>query len=117
MIHLPATAELVEKRVAAALPSASLPDITVLIVEDDGDLRHLIRHMLLGQSYTVYETADASEAIRICQTVPIDVLLTDMVMPDMTGVELAEKAVEARASLKVLYMSGYTGDVAPADGL
>jgi CheY-like chemotaxis protein len=116
-IYLPATAELLEKRASAAtLPAQA--DITTLIVEDDGDLRHLIRHMLLTQGYTVYETGDAGEAIRICETVHVDVLLTDVIMPELTGVELAARVLHSNTSLGILYMSGYVNDsIAPPGGL
>jgi PAS domain S-box-containing protein len=108
-IYLPATREPVERFMAAASVAAS-PDIAILIVEDDGDLRHLIRHMLLAESYTVYETADAQEAIRICQTVHIDLLLADVVMPDLNGFELAATLLRSNPSLRTMYMSGYVGD-------
>jgi len=108
-IYLPATTESVEKFMAAT-PLPALPDTTILIVEDDGDVRHLIGHMLLAQGYTVYETAEASEAIRICKAVHIDVLLVDLIMPNITGMELAASLLLTNASLKILYMSGYGGD-------
>jgi len=94
----------------AATPLPALPDTTILIVEDDGDVRHLIGHMLLAQGYTVYETAEASEAVRICEAVHIDVLLVDLIMPNITGMELAASLLLTNASLKILYMSGYGGD-------
>jgi two-component system cell cycle sensor histidine kinase/response regulator CckA len=116
-IYLPATAEPLEKRVSAP-PLPVSPDVTILVVECDGDLRHLIRHMLLARGYTVYETADSREAIRICETVHIDVLLTDIVMPGMTGVELAARLLHSSTSLKILYMSGYVSDsIVPPEGL
>jgi len=66
--------------------------------------------MLMKLGYTVYETASQQEAIRICETVPVDVLLTDIVMPVMNGIDLAVKASSILPSLKVLYMSGYIDD-------
>jgi two-component system cell cycle sensor histidine kinase/response regulator CckA len=111
-IALPITAELpTEKRIPAAPPlKPAYPDIAILLVEDDGEVRHLARHILLKQGYTVYESADPSEAIRICETVHIDVLLTDITMPNMNGVDLAVRVLESNPSIKVIYMSGYIDD-------
>jgi len=116
-IYLPATTESVESLIVDA-PLLALSDITVLIVEDDGDVRHLIGHMLLAQGCSVYETAEAAEAIRICETVHIDVLLVDLVMPNISGIALAASLVLVNKSLKILYMSGYGGDsIALPEGL
>jgi len=82
----------------------------VLLVEDDGGVRHLARQMLLKHGYNVYETGDPREAIRICGTVHIDVLLTDIVMPLMSGTDLAVTLLTSNEDLKILYMSGHIDD-------
>jgi DNA-binding NtrC family response regulator len=111
-IRLPATAEHPADRRSTleASPRPSQSGVTVLLVEDDGGVRHLIRHMLLKGGYTVYETSEPREAARICETVPIDLLLTDIIMPDINGRDLAASLSEIHKELRVLYMSGYIDD-------
>jgi PAS domain S-box-containing protein len=82
---------------------------TVLVVEDAEELRELTRRLLEQLGYTVLVAATAEEAlIEFDRSPSIDVLLTDVVMPGASGPELTRRLVERRASLKVLYMSGYT---------
>jgi CheY-like chemotaxis protein len=69
------------------------------------------RRLLRLQGYTVVLAADADEALEVfARNRSIDVLLTDVVMPDTSGPELARQLVELRPALKVIYMSGYTED-------
>jgi len=86
---------------------------TVLLVEDDEGLRHLAREILTVQGYTVIEAASPRDALRIHQTHQgrIDLLLTDVVMPEMNGRQLADHLKLAREEMAVLFMSGYTGAV------
>jgi signal transduction histidine kinase len=83
---------------------------TVLVVEDDEKVRALVRTVLSALGYTVFEAGDASEAImfRTRYTGPVHLLLTDMVLPQMSGRELSEKLTSLDPGLKVLFMSGYT---------
>ncbi len=83
---------------------------TILVVEDEQGVRELIAEMLRQQGYNVLKAADGAEAIRISEqhSGPIHMLLTDVVMPHMSGKQLADTLLAARASLKVLYLSGYT---------
>jgi two-component system, cell cycle sensor histidine kinase and response regulator CckA len=85
---------------------------TVLLVEDEDDVRRLVYEVLEQHGYTVLPAAQPQEAIDICRSYRgrIDLLLTDVVMPRMGGRDLAEKAAEIRPDMKVLYMSGYTED-------
>jgi two-component system cell cycle sensor histidine kinase/response regulator CckA len=85
---------------------------TVLLVEDEDEVRRLVRGVLVERGYTVIESAQPEEAVRLCQDHPgtIHLLLTDMVMPQMNGRQLAERAQPVRPKMKVLYMSGYAGD-------
>jgi signal transduction histidine kinase/DNA-binding response OmpR family regulator len=81
----------------------------VLVVEDAAGLRELTRRLLQRQGYAVLVAANAEEALRLFeQQVSIDVLLTDVVMPGVSGPELARRLVEQRPAMKVIYMSGYT---------
>ncbi|MFI5375223.1 MAG: GAF domain-containing protein [Candidatus Rokuibacteriota bacterium] len=95
----------------------SQPDLvggsgTVLLVEDDEDLRRLTSEILQESGYTVVEAADPLEALTVSDRpdLVIDLLLTDMVMPAMRGPELAVRLAETRPGLAVLFMSGYTDE-------
>jgi DNA-binding response OmpR family regulator len=83
---------------------------TVLVVEDDETVRHLVVSMLKSSGYRVIAPATPREALRICGefSTPLDLLLTDMVLPETNGAEIAEKALASRPNLRVLFMSGYT---------
>ena len=83
---------------------------TILLVEDDAALRALMSKALRKYGYQVWEAANGEEAILICakEKGPIHLLLTDVVMPQMGGGELAERLAQLRPEIKVLYMSGYT---------
>jgi CheY-like chemotaxis protein len=95
---------------AMALPQADRE--IILLVEDEYGVRKLVRKMLLQQGYRVLEAASGEEALRLSEQHggSIHVLLSDVVMPNMSGRELAERLCAIRPDLKVLYMTGYTGD-------
>jgi PAS domain S-box-containing protein len=88
---------------------------TVLLVEDEDDVRSLVCELLRQHGYTVLTAAQPQDAIEICQTHPvsIELLLTDVVMPQMSGRELAVRMAWIRPEMRVLYMSGYTEDAMP----
>ena len=92
---------------------------TILLVEDEAGLRKLAREMLRKQGYRVMEAGGGPEALRVWDRNPdrIDLLLTDVVMPQMSGRQLAEQLRAARPDLKVLYMSGYSHDVIARHGV
>jgi CheY-like chemotaxis protein len=83
---------------------------TVLVAEDEELLRRLVTRLLSILGYKVLAAANGGEALLTCQnyTKPIDLLVTDVVMPGMSGRELAKKLTQVRPGLKVLYTSGYT---------
>jgi two-component system cell cycle sensor histidine kinase/response regulator CckA len=83
---------------------------TILLVEDEEIVRKLIRDTLRRSGYTVVEAQDGVEAMHICErrSEPVDIVVTDVVMPNMTGPELIERLAPAQPQLKVLYVSGYT---------
>jgi CheY-like chemotaxis protein len=83
---------------------------TILVTEDDADLRGYLVETLRDLGYRVRAVADGAAALAIIADVsqPIDLLLTDVVMPAMNGRELAQKAAESRPHLKILYMTGYS---------
>jgi PAS domain S-box-containing protein len=83
---------------------------TILLLEDDLGIRQLVRQMLLGQGYTVLEAQNWREAVRLCveHRGPLQLLLTDVVMPEMNGPAVAEYLTPLRPEMRVLFMSGYT---------
>ncbi len=87
---------------------------TVLVVEDEAGIRSLLCKMLEREGYQVLEGSNGEEALRVCFARPegVDLLLTDVVMPGMGGRELAEQIHGRHPDVKVLYISGYTDDVA-----
>jgi PAS domain S-box-containing protein len=91
---------------------------TILLVEDETNVRQLTRHYLQGQGYTVLEASDPATAIQISNSraEPIHLLLTDVVMPGMNGRQLAHAISSARPETRVLYMSGYTENVIGHNG-
>jgi PAS domain S-box-containing protein len=112
-IYLPRVAEPAEKykHVAAAhhLPTATE---TVLLVEDAEMVRDLAKEVLETNGYRVLEATNVREALLICEQSreTIHILLTDVVMPEMSGPELVSRLVSTHPEMRVLYMSGYTED-------
>ncbi|MBZ5705080.1 MAG: PAS domain S-box protein [Acidobacteriia bacterium] len=82
---------------------------TVLLVEDDSAVRNAARRVLTQCGYCVLEAANGTEALKVCHNHPgnIDVLVVDLVMPGMSGREVARRLRLARPNLRALYMSGY----------
>jgi two-component system, cell cycle sensor histidine kinase and response regulator CckA len=97
---------------AVASPAAAGTE-TVLLVEDDDNVRRLLTHVLQKRGYKVLDASSGEEALRIFEMrkAEIHLVLTDMVMPRMSGRELAERLRQARPEVKVIFMSGYTDDV------
>jgi two-component system cell cycle sensor histidine kinase/response regulator CckA len=91
----------------------------VLLVEDEPEVRKLTRSMLRQLGYTVLEAHDGHAALKIWQKhgPTIDLLLTDVIMPHMSGRQLAEMLASQRPNLKVLYMSGYTDEIIAHHGV
>jgi PAS domain S-box-containing protein len=87
---------------------------TVLLVEDEDVVRRLVKQVLEQSGYAVLEARDGAQALELGRDRPVDLLLTDMVMPKLGGVEVAAALRKVRPELKVLYMSGYAeGALAP----
>jgi len=103
---------------SAAHPGASLQGETILVVEDDERVRSISSESLRELGYTVIEAASAKEAIRTIENgfVP-DLLFTDVVMPDMTGAELANELSKRHPDLKVLFTTGYTRNAIVHNGM
>ena len=92
---------------------------TILLTEDAVDLRALAREVLTRRGYQVLDAADGAEALALAERHPgpIHLLLTDVVMPRVSGRELAEELTARHPGLKVLYMSGYTDDAVLRHGV
>jgi len=92
---------------------------TILLVEDEEMLRNLWHIVLHKHGYTVLEAEDGAEALAICQSHkgPIDLLVTDVVMPSLSGRELADRVALLHPEIKVLYISGYTDDAVIRNGI
>ena len=85
---------------------------TILIVEDETGVRLLARKILERQGYAVLDAADGHEALALAAAHrgPIDLVITDMVMPDLNGRDLSQRLIALYPSVRVIYMSGYTDD-------
>ncbi|HJW09537.1 MAG TPA: ATP-binding protein [Holophagaceae bacterium] len=118
-IRLPATTELQSLAPHDSgewIPPASSG--TILLVEDEPAVRELFGEVLRQGGYEVLEAADPLEALEMEQQMetPLSLLLTDVVMPHMSGKELASLLLERRSDLKVLFMSGYTDHIIEQEG-
>ncbi len=92
---------------------------TILVVDDEPEERKVIRRTLEGIGYTVLDVASPESAVILAQDPArtIDLLLTDLVMPEMHGRALVERLVALRPTLKVLYVTGYSEDVLVSYGV
>ena len=111
-IYLPIASQPAEESTAQPVTSAFRGTETVLLVEDDDGVRSLATVLLRQLGYNVLAAPEATEAMRVVATHSgtIDLLLTDVIMPGMSGPEMAEQIQRLRPGLKVLFMSGYVKD-------
>jgi signal transduction histidine kinase len=109
--------ELVEE--ARLWPGMARGSETILLVDDDVDVLHVLAQILSESGYTVLEAADGAEALLVSERYarPIHLLLTDVVLPGMRGPEVAARLAAQRPDMKVVYMSGYAGDALSPHGV
>jgi two-component system, cell cycle sensor histidine kinase and response regulator CckA len=112
-IYLPQTEEGVTTEKLQAESTQVKAHQTILLAEDEDSLRALTRNTLQGRGYTVLEAKNGVDALKIGRKYvgSIDLLLTDVVMPEMGGHELAQQLIRERPGIKVVYISGYTAQL------
>jgi two-component system, cell cycle sensor histidine kinase and response regulator CckA len=117
-VLLPAT-DGTPSRTAKQIGAAQLrEEATILLVEDEDALREVTRRILVGTGYRVITAANGDEALAAAaeQAEPIDLLLTDVVMPQMHGPHLAEQIQRVRPSIRVMFMSGFAQPILESGG-
>jgi PAS domain S-box-containing protein len=118
-IYLPLVGDSPSKADRPALPEIPRGNETILLLEDSPEVRVAVRESLKRYGYNVMEAASGNVAIDIATKHggPIDLLLTDVVMPEMSGRVAAEQLTGIRPDMKVLFMSGYTADAVVRHGV
>ncbi len=116
-MHLPSAEPDKPAAEAATAPLDESNGMTVVVVEDEDAIRTLTRRILSRQGYEVVEAETPEHALSLCEDMKPDLLLTDVVMPGMSGKDLSERLRERHADLRVLFMSGYTDNALDRYGL
>jgi two-component system cell cycle sensor histidine kinase/response regulator CckA len=120
-IFLPAVAEALDKRAgpAGGLTQAPKGSEVILVVEDEDAVRKLARMVLEASGYVVLDARNGREGLALCEVHPgrIDLLVTDVVMPELGGRELAQGAHKLRPGMKIMFVSGHTQDVILKEGV
>jgi signal transduction histidine kinase/CheY-like chemotaxis protein len=119
-IYIPSVAAAVEAPPEVGAETAAGPASgTILLVEDEEQVRNLARTMLTNEGYQVIDCASSADALRLVRerTANIDLLLTDIVMPHMSGLDLAREVLAADPRIRLLFMSGYTGTSVTEQGM
>ncbi|MEM7164694.1 MAG: PAS domain S-box protein [Planctomycetota bacterium] len=115
-VVLPRTVRATEATKAVSRSAARADGETILVAEDEPQVRQLVRHVLESYGYRVLSAEDGFDALAVAAQHEgrIDLLLTDVVMPGISGRDLYEKIRTARPGVRVLFMTGYAGDELPA---
>ncbi len=118
--HFPATDEVVApRRAPLGIRGPARGTGTILLVEDEEAVRSMLRHVLVEAGYSVLDASAGQEALRLAEQTkgPIDLLITDVVMPGMGGGALMERLAGVRPGVKVLFISGYLDDAVVRQGV
>lgn len=116
-IYLPLLSGDAEPDAIPAAGAVSGGTETVLVVEDQRSVRKYAAKALKSYGYRVISAESGEEALRLCERAPIDLVVTDVVMPNLSGRELADRLGILKPAIKVLFMSGYTGSVIERHGI
>jgi CheY-like chemotaxis protein len=119
-IYLPSVeADVTPNEPGAANTNALSGTETILLVEDEREVRNLVRQILGKSGYVVLVADHGDTAVQICGKYPgkVHLMVTDVVMPGMSGRELAEHVKSSRPDMKVLFVSGYTDDAVIRHGI
>jgi CheY-like chemotaxis protein len=118
-IYLPAVPQVIDELATARIPEAHTGSETILVVEDEPDVRKIVCQLLATGGYKVLEASGPADALALFGQYRghIDLLLTDVIMPEMNGRELYEQIALLDPAIKILYMSGYTNGVIDDGGI
>jgi PAS domain S-box-containing protein len=116
-IYLPAAQAAPEPADPVAEPEAEGGSETIMVVEDDHGVRELVRLMLEANGYQVLAVGGPDEAARVCSVRGVDLLLTDVVMPEVSGSVLAERLAVIAPAMRILFMSGYSDEAVHRQGM
>ena len=118
-IYLPVAAEPITAAPKPATDATPRGSETILLVEDEEGVRELLEELLTGQGYKVFAASRGVEALQVSAFYdgPIHLLITDVVMPHMSGPEVAQRVSELRPDLRILYLSGYTDEAIAQHGI
>jgi two-component system cell cycle sensor histidine kinase/response regulator CckA len=110
-IYLPAVKMTPEDNADVELKAVAGGTETILLVEDQDEVRQFLQSVLTEYGYHVLEASAGEQALEICEGQPIDLVLTDVVMPKMSGSEMAARVLTRQPLAKVLFMSGYSDQI------
>lgn len=118
-VYLPKSVEPASSANRALTRNRTIGSETILLVEDDEEVRNVATRILRRNGYRVLEAGNGADALRVCEdeSEPVDLIVTDIVMPEMNGSELAQKIREKQPDARILFTSGYTEDAAVRQSL
>jgi CheY-like chemotaxis protein len=118
-LYLPRFVGEIEQRAESSVADTSMGNGTILVVEDEAELLTIIGSSLEAHGYTTLCTSSPRRAVEICseQATRIDLLVTDVIMPEMNGKQLQERICELIPGVTTLFISGYTADVVAEKGV
>lgn len=116
-VHLPVSPQAPQGRQEAVDRAPGGHGETVLVVEDEPEVRRITERILASSGYEVLSAAGGDEALEIFARRPVDLVLTDVIMPGMVGPDLVARMRESEPTLRVIFMSGYAHQVLAPESL